>query len=325
MSTLSEPLLVFTGTSHPELGRRIAYELDTQLGELEIDRFHDGEVYVRFTDTVRGRDVYLVQPTGPPVDMNLVELLVLIDACKRASASHITAVVPYYGYARHEKKDQPREAITAKLVADILTAAGATRVMAMDLHADAIQGFFNIPVDHLTAQSLLCDYVNKKKLQDLVVVSPDEGMAKKARKIANRLAAPLAIGYKFHPEHMKTRVTHLAGDVDGKTCLIVDDMISTGGSIVAAVDMLLDHGARPEIYIAATHGLFIGDAIPRLSRPEIAEVIVTNSLPLAVEASRKLECIHVLDVAPLLAEAITRVHENESISLLFNRSHETRR
>ncbi|HEY3411611.1 MAG TPA: ribose-phosphate pyrophosphokinase [Armatimonadota bacterium] len=315
MAAIYDRLQVFSGTANPELSRRIAYELDVPLGKVEVDRFHDGEVYVRFEDTVRGKDVFLVQPTGPPVDMNLMELLVMMDAVKRASGARINAVIPYYGYARQEKKDMPREPITAKLVADILTSAGADRVMALDLHADAIQGFFNIPVDHLTARPLMCDYIASKKLPDLVVVSPDEGMAKKARRIANILEAPLAIGYKFHPEHKKTSVTHLAGDVKGRTCVIVEDMISTGGSMMAAVDMLLAKGANPDIHIMATHGLFTDVALERLSRPEVAEVVVTNSLP--QDLAQQLPKISVIDVAPLFAEAIRRVHENESIAGLF--------
>lgn len=311
----NKEMVVFAGTAHPELGRHIAYELDQPLGHVHIDRFQDGEVYIRFEDTVRGRDVFLIQPTGPPVDTNLMELLVMIDALKRASAARINAVIPYYGYARQEKKDQPREPITAKLVADILTTAGASRVITMDLHAAAIQGFFNIPVDHLTAQNLISAAVVKKGLSDFVVVSPDEGMAKKARRVANVLRVPLAVGYKFHPEHKTTRVTHLAGDVRDKTCLIVEDMISTGGSMTAAVDMLLEHGARPDIHIAATHGLFTNAAIERLSRPEVAEVMVTNTLP--QNGASALDSLSVLDVSALFAEAILRVHRDESISGLF--------
>jgi ribose-phosphate pyrophosphokinase len=315
MAATYDDIVVFSGTGHSELGRRIAYELDLPLGAVAIDRFHDGEVYIHYEDNVRGRDVFLIQPTGPPVDMNLMELLVLIDAAKRASAARITAVIPYYGYARQEKKDHPREPITAKLVADILTTAGANRAMMMDLHADAIQGFFNIPVDHLTARPMICKHMRTEDLDNLVVVSPDEGMAKKARRVANALGAPLAIGYKFHPAHKATRVTHLAGDVEGKTCLIVEDMISTGGSMMAAVDMLLEHGAKPDIHIAATHGLFTDAAIERLSRPEIAQVLVTNTLP--QRAAAALPKITVLDVSPVFAEAIRRVHDNESISGLF--------
>ncbi|HEY3265604.1 MAG TPA: ribose-phosphate pyrophosphokinase [Armatimonadota bacterium] len=315
MSSNYDGMQIFSGSAHPELSRRIAYELDVPLGHVEIDRFHDGEVYIRFEDTVRGNDVYLIQPTGPPVDKNLMELLVMIDAVKRASAARICAIVPYYGYARQEKKDKPREPITAKLVADILTTAGASRVMAMDLHADAIQGFFNIPVDHLTARPLICDYVEKAGLQDLVIVSPDEGMAKKARRIANVLEAPLALGYKYHPTHKKTSVTHLAGEVRGRSCLIVEDMISTGGTMMAVVDMLLEHGANPDIRIVATHGLFTDTAIERLARPEIAEVLVTNSLP--QDLAKALPKIQVLDVSSLFAEAMRRVHDNESIATLF--------
>jgi ribose-phosphate pyrophosphokinase len=309
-------MIVFSGTAHPALGQRIAQVLDVPLGTVDVERFHDGEVYVHFEDNVRGKDVFLVQPTGPPVDENLMELLVMLDAAKRASADRITAVIPYFGYARQEKKDRPREPITAKLVADILTTAGAQRVITLDLHAPAIQGFFNIPMDHLTASGLICRHMERKGLEDLVVVSPDEGMAKKARKVANRLNAPLAIGYKFRPAHGTSSVTHLAGDVKDKTCLIVEDMISTGGSIMSAIDMLLEHGARPEIHVSATHGLLTDRAVERLSRDEIAEVVLTNSLPL--EPDKQNAKIEVLDVASLFAEAIRRVHQHESIASLFD-------
>jgi ribose-phosphate pyrophosphokinase len=310
-------LSLFSGTAHPALAAGIADYLGISLGKVDIDRFHDGEVYVRFADSVRGNDVFLIQPTAPPVDNNLMELLVMLDAVKRASAARVTAVVPYFGYARQEKKDLPREPITAKLVADILTAAGANRVMVMDLHADAIPGFFNIPVDHLTARPLICEHFLQNKIEDLVVVSPDEGMAKKARRVANALGAPLAIGYKFHPAHKATRVTHLAGDVRGKNCLIVEDMISTGGSMVAAIDMLLEHGANPNIRIAASHGLFTDAAVERLSRPEVADILVSNTVPAVQELADRADRIKVLDVAPLFGECIRRVHVHESISTLF--------
>src|SRR5688500_139527 len=258
-------LKVFAGTANPELADAVADWLKAPLGELRISRFKDGETYVKFEESVRGTDAYVIQPTCPPVDTNLVEILICLDALRRASAARVTAVIPYYGYARQETKDQPREPITAKLVADLITAAGAHRVMCMDLHAEAIQGFFNLPVDHLTAINLMSDYFVRKGLQDIVVVSPDEGRVKKARKVVAALQSPLAVGYKQHPKHGLSEVTHLAGDVKGKTPIIIEDMITTGGSIIEAVDALLEHGCNPEIYVSCTHGIFAADAIQRLT------------------------------------------------------------
>ena len=311
-----EGMKIFSGTGNPALSQEIAAHLGVELGRLRIDRFTDGETYAKFDESVRGVDAFIVQPTCQPVDTNLVELLILIDALRRASADRITAVIPYYGYARQEKKDAPREPITAKLVADILTTAGADRVITMDLHADAIQGFFNIPVDHLTAISMFCNYYQSKGLENIVVVSPDEGRVKKVRKVVSRLDAPLAVGYKHHPDHQVSEVTHLAGDVKGKTPIIIEDIISTGGSLMECIDALLEHGCKPEIYIGATHGVLTGQAYERLGRPEIKEVVVTNTIPVPPE--RIGEKLKVLSVAPLFAEAIRRVHENESINSLFD-------
>ncbi len=242
------------------------------------------------------------------------------DALRRASAWRVTPVIPYYGYARQEKKDKPREPITAKLIADIVMAAGANRVMCLDLHADAIQGFFNIPVDHLTALNLFTDYFGQKMrdgLDNVVIVSPDEGRVKKVRKVVQSLKAPLAVGYKHHPEHAVSEVTHLAGDVQGKTPIIVEDMITTGGSIIQAVDALLEHGCNPQIHVAATHGVFAADAVERLcSRPEIAEIVVTDSIPLPADKQR--DKIKVLSVASLFGEAIHRANNDLSITSLFD-------
>jgi ribose-phosphate pyrophosphokinase len=306
---------VFSGSANLALSRKIAEELGIGLGRLNISRFIDGETYVKFDESVRGVDAFIVQPTCAPVDTNLVELLILIDALRRASADRITAVIPYYGYARQEKKDAPREPITAKLVADILTTAGADRVITIDLHADAIQGFFNIPVDHLTAIGMFCSYFKAKNLKDIVVVSPDEGRVKKVRQVVTRLNAPLAVGYKHHPEQGISEVTHLAGDVKGKTPIIIEDIISTGGSIMECVDALLENGCKPEIYIGATHGVLVGKAYERLARPEIREVVVTDTIPVPEERIGERLCV--LSIAPLLAQAIKRVHENESINSLF--------
>jgi ribose-phosphate pyrophosphokinase len=310
------PLKVFSGSAHIGLARSIGEWLGVPLGKLRTTRFKDGETYVKFDESVRGADCYVIQPTCPPVDTNLVELLICMDALRRASAHRVTAVIPYYGYARQEKKDAPREPITAKLVADMIACAGAARVMCMDLHADAIQGFFNLPVDHLTAINLLANYFKSKDLQDVVVVSPDEGRVKKARKVVSMLGVSLAVGYKHHPEHQATEVTHLAGDVRDKRPIIVEDMISTGGSIIEAVDALLAHGCKPEVHIACTHGILAANAVERLtSRPEIAEIVVTDTIPLPPEKQHPK--IKVLSVAPLFGEAIHRAHTYQSISALF--------
>ena len=311
------PLRIFAGTANPDLARSVAERLGVALGGLQITRFPDGELYVKFEESVRGCDAFVLQPACPPIDANLMELLVLVDALRRASADRITCVLPYYGYGRQEKKDAPREPITAKLIANLITTAGADRVVAMDLHADAIQGFFDIPLDHLTALPTLSDYLVEKNLQDVVVVSPDEGRVKKVRRIAGRLGAPLAVGYKVHPDHGVSSITHLAGDVRGKTCVVYDDMISTGGSIREIVDTLLANGARPRIYVACTHPILVGPAIERLSRPEIAELIVTDTIPLSAQ-QRSGPRTTVLSVAPLFAEAIQRIWSDESVSSLFN-------
>jgi ribose-phosphate pyrophosphokinase len=307
--------MLFAGTANPELSAAIADLLHMPLGGLKITRFADGELYVKFEESVRGADAFVVQPTCPPIDANLLELLVLVDALRRASADRITCVLPYYGYARQEKKDAPREPITAKLIANLLTTAGADRVVAMDLHADAIQGFFDIPVDHLTSIGIITEYLLEKNLRDVVVVSPDEGRVKKVRKIAGRLEAPLAVGYKVHPGHGVSEVTHLAGDVRGKTCIVYDDIISTGGSINEVVDALLENDARPAIYVACTHPVLAGPAVERLARPEIKELIVTDTIPLPPE--KRTAKTTVLSVAPLFSEAIHRIWSDESVSSLF--------
>jgi len=310
-------LKLFAGTGNPALGRAIAEHLGVALGDVQIERFADGETYVQYKESVRGADAFIIQPTCPPVDSNFMELLILIDAMRRASAHRITAVLPYFGYARQEKKDRPREAITAKLIADVLAASGADRVITLDLHADAIQGFFNIPLDHLTALGMFADYFAAKDLRNVVIVSPDEGRVKQCRKLVRRLDAPLAVGYKHHETHGHTEITQLAGDVAGKTPIILEDMITTGGSIIECVDALIEHGARPEIYVACTHGILAANAPDRLSsHPAIAEVVITDSVPLASDKRRpKIKC---LSVAPLFAEAIRRVNRDESVSSLFD-------
>ena len=307
---------IFSGTANRKLAADVAEHLGAPLGALKITRFPDGEMYVKFEESVRGADVFIIQPTCAPIDQNLFELMVLIDALKRASADRVTCVIPYYGYARQSQKHAPREPITAKLVANLITTAGADRIVAMDLHADAIQGFFDIPVDHLTAIPIFADYLAHKQLGDVVVVSPDEGRVKTVRTLAQRLRAPLAVGYKIHPEQGVSEVTGLAGDVRGKTCIVYDDIISTGGTITEIVDALLENGALPNITVATTHAVLVGSALERLSRPEIAEIIVTDTIPLAAE--KKLPRMTCLSVAPLFAEAIDRIWQGESVSSLFD-------
>ena len=308
---------LFAGTGNPPLCQAIADWLGLPLGEVEISLFADGETYVQYKESVRGADAFIIQPTCPPVDTNLVELLILIDALRRASADRITAVLPYFGYARQEKKDRPREAITAKLIADVLAAAGADRIIALDLHADAIQGFFNIPLDHLTARGMFADCFEQKNLQNVVIVSPDEGRVKQARKLVRQLNAPLAVGYKHHEHHGHTEITDLAGDVQGKIPIILEDMITTGGSIIECVDALIEHGAQPQIYVAATHGVLAGSAPDRLQdHPAIAEVVITDSIPLPSDKQRPK--IKQLSIAPMLGEAIRRVNLDMSITSLFD-------
>jgi ribose-phosphate pyrophosphokinase len=317
LETRAELMRIFSGTGNPTLAQAIAKTLGKELGALSISRFPDDETYVKFDESVRGTDAFIIQPTCPPVDQNLVELLILIDALRRASADRITAVVPYYGYARQEKKDRPREAITAKLVADLITTSGADRVIALDLHAEAIQGFFNIPLDHLTSLSIFADYIRKKKLNNMVIVSPDEGRVKQARKLVSMLGAPLAVGYKHHPEKNVTEITDIAGDVRGKTPVIIEDMITTGGSIIECVNALVANGANREVYVCASHGILAGLAVERLQSHEaIAEVVVTDSVPLPEYKHRPK--IKQLSVAPLLAEAVRRVNQDLSVTSLFD-------
>jgi len=305
---------LFSGTAHPALAEAIAKDLGINVGNTLIKRFSDGECYVRYEESVRGVDAYIIQPTCPDVDKNIMELLIMIDALKRASATRITVVVPYYGYACQEKKDKPREAITAKLVADILQNTGADRIVTIDLHAGAIQGFFDIPVDHLTAIPIFVNHFMAKKLDDIVFVSPDEGRAKHTRQISSRVGAPLAVCYKFHPDHMETSISHLAGDVKGKIPVLTEDMIRTGGSINECVETLLAHGCKPEIYVAATHGLFTGKCFELLSRPEIKEIITLDTIPRQANAPEKFKTI---SCSNILAEAIHRIHNNMSITSLF--------
>ena len=312
---MTKELKLFSGNAHRALAGEIAEYLKVSMGEADVTRFSDGEVFVQINENVRGTDVFVVQPTCPPVNDNLMELLVMIDAFKRASAERITAVLPYYGYARQDRKVQGRVPITAKLVADLLTAAGVDRVLALDLHAGQIQGFFNIPVDHLFAgPPVIVEYLLKKDLRDPVVVAPDAGGVERARAIAKRLNAGLAIIDKRRDRPNVAVMMHLIGDVKDKDAIVIDDMIDTAGTLVQAVGALELEGAR-RIIAGGVHAVLSGPAIERLKGAPLEEVVVTNSIPLTPE--KQLPSMTVLTVAPLLGEAIRRIHDEESVSTLF--------
>jgi len=311
----SNGLKIFTGTANPELAKSISENLKTPLGDLMVSRFSEGEIRVKINEDVRGRDVFIIQPTCPPVNDNVVELLIMLDAFRRASARRITAVLPYYGYARPDRKDQPRVPITAKLMANIITEAGADRVLTMDLHAQQIQGFFDIPVDHLYAFPVMVSYIRQKKLKDLVIVSPDVGGIKMARAYAKGLDAELAIVDKRRMGPNEVEAMNLIGDVRGKTVLVPDDMIATAGSLAEAVNALVKFGAK-DIYACCTHAILSGNAVERINNSVLKEVVITDTIPLPPE--KRIDKIKVLPVAPLLGEAILRIHNEESISSLFD-------
>ncbi|MBU4376535.1 MAG: ribose-phosphate pyrophosphokinase [Candidatus Omnitrophica bacterium] len=311
-----DQMLVFTGNSNRALTNEICKKLEMPLGNARVGIFSEGEIKVKINEDVRGKDVFIIQSICPPVNDNLMELLILIDAVKRASAYRITAVIPYFGYARQDRKDQPRVPITAKLVANLLTAAGSNRVLTIDLHAGQIQGFFDIPLDHLFAINVFTDYFTKNKLKNLVVVSPDVGGVKMARAYAKKLKADLAVVDKRRVNDEKTEVMFIMGDVKDKNALIVDDIAATAGSLVEAVEALKKNGAK-DIYAAVTHPILSGPAIERLSKSQLKRLLVTNTIPITKEKS--LSKIEALSIAPLLAEAINRIHREESISTLFNK------
>jgi ribose-phosphate pyrophosphokinase len=306
---------IFCGTANPELAKDIAKALKVPLGEIMVSRFSEGEIRIKINEDVRGRDIFLIQPTCPPVNDNVMELLIILDAFRRASARRITVVLPYYGYARQDRKDQPRVPITAKLMANIITEAGADRVLTMDLHAQQIQGFFDIPVDHLYAFPVIASYFRKKKLKNLTVVSPDVGGIKMARAYAKGLDADLAIVDKRRSGPNEVEAMNLIGEVKGKTVLIPDDMIATGGSLVEAVNALVKFGAK-DIYASCTHAILSGNAVEKLKKSVLKEVVVTDTIPIPLE--KRIDKITVLPVAPLFGEAIIRIHNEESISSLFN-------
>ena len=315
---MSFEIKVFSGNANQALALEVCSYLDIPLGEAKVDRFSDGEVNVQILENVRGYDVFVVQPTCTPVDQNLMELLVMIDALKRASADRITAVIPYYGYARQDRKVQPRVPITARLVADLLSAAGTHRVLTVDLHAGQIQGFFDIPVDNLQALPIFLDYVSDRyKGEKMVVVSPDAGGVERARVFAKQMDLPLAIIDKRREEANVSEVMNVIGDVSGKKAVILDDMIDTAGTLVNSVDALIKAGATGAI-AAATHGVFSGPAAERISGSRLEEVIVTNTIPLnqAMRAIARPR-VAVLSVATMVGEAISRIHKGESVSSLF--------
>ncbi len=314
MPLSSKPMLLLSGSANRPLAEEIAQQLNTQLCRVTLKRFADGELFVRIDENVRGRDVYVVQPTNPPAE-NLIELLLLMDAARRASAARITAVIPYFGYARQDRKDQPRVAISAKLMANMVVTAGADRVLAIDFHQHQLQGFFDLPVDHLYAAPVFVQHYRQKNLQDLVVVASDVGSAKMARGFATRLNGSLAIIDKRRTGPNVAEVLNVVGDVAGKDCLIPDDMIDTGGTMTEAVHALKRLGAN-DIYICATHALLSGPAVERLSKAPVTEIAVTNTVNLPPE--RHFPALKVLSIAGLLAKAIGNTHSDQSVSALFD-------
>ena len=315
MAIVLDELKVFSGTAHPELAQAVCDYLEIPVGQSEAFKFANDNTFVRILENIRQRDVFLIQPTCAPTNDNLMELLIMIDACKRASAGRITAVVPYYGYGRTDKKDQPRVPITGRLVADLLTAAGADRMLTIDLHAGQIQGFFNIPVDELTAMTLLTDYIKTKEISDLVVVAVDIGISKRARDVAERLNAPLAIIEKRRlGNDDRTETLNVIGEVEGKAALTFDDEILTGGTVVHAAEALVNAGVT-EVYCCATHPVFSAEAPERLAKSNFQEVIVADTVP--VPSDKRNGKITVLSVASLLGEAIYRIHKGNSIGEMF--------
>lgn len=313
MSSYSEQLKIFAGNSHPKLAQDLCDYLGTELVNADVTRFKDGEIGVRTYETVRGADVFVVQPTSPPVNENLMELLVIIDALRRASARRITAVIPYYGYARQDRKARPRDPITSKLVANLLTQAGARRVLSIDFHAPQIQGFFDIPVDHLYASPIMVDYFKDFDRSDLIAVAPDVGSVKRVRSFAESLNIPMAIIDKRRPKPNVAEVMNVIGEVENKNVILLDDIIDTAGTITAAAEVLKEKGAK-DVYACGTHALFSGPAIKRLKNAPISKIIVTNTIS---QQEHDLDNLEVLSVAPLVGEAIDRIFKDLSVSVLF--------
>ncbi|WP_088105938.1 ribose-phosphate diphosphokinase [Halalkalibacter urbisdiaboli] len=316
MAKYGDPSLkVFTLNSNKDLAYEITEKIGVSMGKSSVTRFSDGEVQINIEESIRGCDVYLIQSTSAPTNEHIMELLIMIDALKRASAKTINVVMPYYGYGRQDRKARAREPITAKLVANLIETAGATRVLTLDLHATQIQGFFDIPVDQLVGVPILADFFKEKQLEDVVIVSPDHGGVVRARKMADRLKAPIAIIDKRRPKPNVSEVMNIVGDVQGKTCIIIDDIIDTAGTITLAANALVEYGAK-EVYACCTHPVLSGPAIERIQNSKIKELVVTNTIPL--EEDKKIDKIRTLSVAQLMAEAIIRVHEHASVSTLFD-------
>jgi ribose-phosphate pyrophosphokinase len=308
-------LKIFTLNSNPALAKEIAEIVGVDLGKSSVTRFSDGEIQINIEESIRGCDVYIIQSTSGPVNEHLMELLIMIDALKRASAKTINLVIPYYGYARQDRKARAREPITAKLVANLIETAGSTRVITLDLHAPQIQGFFDIPIDHLMGVPILGEYFLGKKLDDIVIVSPDHGGVTRARKLADKLKAPIAIIDKRRPRPNVVEVMNIVGNIEGKTAILIDDIIDTAGTITLAANALVENGAK-EVYACCTHPVLSGPAIERIQNSKIKELVVTNSIALPEE--KRIDKLVELSVAPLMGEAIIRVHEKQSVSLLFD-------
>ena len=314
-----EELKIFSGTANPALAAEIADHLGVPVGNVELGRFSNGEVKFTINENVRGSDVFIVQPTSSPGNETLMELLIMIDAFKRASPRRITAVVPYYGYARQDRKTRGREPITAKLAANLITVAGAQRLLTVDLHAGQIQGFFDIPVDHLSGIPILAEYIRQKGIPDMVVVSPDVGGVARARDMAAEVSASIAIIDKRRPVPNVAEVANIIGQVRGKAAVIVDDLIDTAGSVVESAHALLERGAR-EVYVCCTHAVMSGPAPLNVAKSQIKELVVTNTIPLT--PAQLCEKVHVLSIAALLGDAIERIHEDRSVSMLFRKADE---
>lgn len=309
-------LKIFTGNSHPALAKEISDYIGVPLGKAICGRFNNGEIQVMINESVRGKDCFIIQPTGAPVNDNLMEILIMVDALKRASARHITVVVPYYGYARQDRKTRGREPISSKLVADLLTVAGVTRVVTMDLHAGQIQGFFNMPVDHMLSSSIIAEYVKSKKLENLTIVSPDLGGVTRARELADRVRAPIAIIEKRRPEPGVAKVMNIIGDVKDRNCFVVDDIVDTAGSLCEGANALMEYGARG-VYAAVCHPVLTDPAVDRIKASAIKEIVVTNSLP--IEDYKMIDKMTVLSIAPILGEAILRIFHDASVSQMFDK------
>ncbi len=311
---MSRPLKILTGTANRPLAEEVAEYLGVSLSDMLVTKFSDGEVRVQINESIRGADVYVIQPLSYPANQHIMELLLIVDALKRSSAGRITAVIPYFAYARQDRQDRPRTPVSARVLADLITVVGTQRVVTIDLHSPQIQGFFNIPVDHLSALPVLHEYLRKNIiLENPVVVSPDAGGVERARQLANRLGCGIAIIYKRRPEPNKAEVLDVVGEIEGKEAIIVDDLIDTAGTMVAAANMLINKGAK-RVIACATHGVLSGPAVDRLTDSPIEQVIITNTIPVEDKMFNKLK---VVSVAPLLGEAIRRIHEEESVSSLF--------